>query len=106
MRVYGTALIMDNQLVFGSFNGKIYFVDPETGLVKDTFQTAESKNTYSALFDNQDKFRNDVYDKDYLAAEKQILALGAILSSPVSEQNTLYFGDSNGYFYAVKNNIK
>jgi outer membrane protein assembly factor BamB len=74
MRVYGTALIMDNQLVFGCFNGKIYFVDPESGRVKDTFQTQESKDKYSILFDNQDKFRNDVYDQDYLAGEKKILA--------------------------------
>jgi outer membrane protein assembly factor BamB len=104
MRVYGTASSIGNQIIFGSFNGKIYFVDAETGQVNSTFQTPESKKSYAGLFDANDHLRKDVdlYGNEYLLTEKKILALGSIVSSPVADNNMLYFGDTNGYFYALK----
>lgn len=104
MRVYGTASSIGSQVLFGSFNGKVYFVNSETGKINSTFQTPESKKLYAGLFDADDHIRKDVdlYGKDYLITEKKILALGSILSDPVSENNILYFGDTNGYFYALK----
>lgn len=104
MRVYGTASSIGDQVVFGSFNGKIYFVDAENGKINSTYQTPESKKSYTTIFDADDHIRKDVdlYGNDYILIEKRILALGSILSSPVTENNSLYFGDTNGYFYALK----
>lgn len=104
MRVYGSAVLLDKELVFGCFNGRIYFVDQETGKVNATFQTEESKKNYNALFDENDKVRKDIDPdgKNYLEVERRILALGAILATPVIDKSLLYFGDSNGFFYALK----
>ncbi|WP_316819127.1 PQQ-binding-like beta-propeller repeat protein [Pedobacter nyackensis] len=104
MRVYGTAISINDQIAFGCFNGKIYFVDPESGKVKSTFQTEESKKTYASIFDEQDHLRKeiDLYGADYIKTEHSILALGAILGSPLVENQMLYFGDTNGFFYALK----
>lgn len=104
MRVYGAAAMIQKELVFGCFNGRLYFVDPETGKINATFQTEESKKHYSAIFDDKDALRKDIDPdgKNYLEVEKRILALGAILSTPVVEKDLVYFGDSNGYFYALK----
>jgi len=104
MRVYGTAALMDSSIVFGCFNGKMYFVDAQSGIIKSTFQTDESKARYARLYDSDDHLRKDfeLYGKDYIEAEKQILSLGAILSDPLIENHTVYFGDTNGYFYALQ----
>lgn len=104
MRVYGAAAFINKELIFGCFNGRLYFVDPESGKVNATFQTEESKKHYAALFDEKDAVRKDIDPdgKNYLEVEKRILALGAILSTPTVEKDLVYFGDSNGYFYALK----
>lgn len=104
MRVYGTAAMVDGNIVFGCFNGKIYLVDAGTGNIKSTFQTEESKKRYAGLYGPDDHFRKgfELYGDNYIAAEKQILSLGSILSSPLVENRTLYFGDANGYFYALQ----
>lgn len=104
MRVYGSATLLDGKIVFGCFNGRLYFVDPDTGKVQFTFQTKESKERYSTVYMNDDHFRKDfvLYGKDDIDSEKKILSLGSILSSPLVETGTVYFGDSNGYFYALR----
>jgi len=103
MRVYGTACVAGGEIAFGCFNGKLYFVNPETGKVNRVFQTEESKKNYSGIYNADDSFRNDfaLYGENYKESEKKILALGSILSSPLAENNTLYFGDANGNFYAL-----
>jgi hypothetical protein len=104
MRVYGSASFIDGRIVFGCFNGKLYFVDTETGKIEFNFQTEHSKSGYSRIFNSDDKFRSDfeLYGKDIEKSEKQILSLGAILLTPLVEDHTIYFGDANGYFYGLK----
>jgi len=104
MRVYGSATVANGKIIFGCFNGKLYFVDIKTGNVENTFQTEESKKGYYSIYNNDDNFKNDftLYGEDSINSEKQILALGSILSTPLVETHTIYFGDSNGYFYALR----
>lgn len=103
MRVYGTACLADGNIAFGCFNGKLYFVNPETGKINEVFQTQESKIRYSDIYAADDSFHKDfaLYGENYKESEKKILALGSILSSPLVENHTLYFGDANGNFYAL-----
>lgn len=102
MRVYGTASILDGKIVFGCFNGKLYVVNPETGHPEFIFQTEESKTRYYSIYNKEDEFRIDfkLYD-NIPKSEKQILSLGSVLSDPLVEGHTVFFGDSNGYFYAL-----
>jgi len=103
MRVYGTACLADGNITFGCFNGKFYFVNPETGKINSVFQTWESKIRYSDIYATDDSFRKDfaLYGEDYIESERKILALGSILSSPLVENHIVYFGDANGNFYAL-----
>ncbi len=104
MRVYATALLTGDSLIFGCFNGKIYFTDPATGKVRSTFQTEQSKRNYPQVYDATDHIRKDfdMYGDNYINAEKQILSLGSILSGPTLDNGTLYFGDASGNMYALK----
>ncbi len=104
MRVYGTASMANGNIAFGCFNGKLYFVNPETGKINSVFQTQESKIRYSDIYASDDSFRKDfnLFGKETGESEKKILALGSILTSPLVENLTLYFGDANGNFYALR----
>ena len=109
MRVYGEAIIHENLVYFGCFNGKLYGVDHATGQVKWEFQTENSRKNYSSIFNDAGHFRDDfvLYGKtmsDTEKSENKIHALGAILSKPVIENQTIYFGSSDGSLYAVKLN--
>jgi outer membrane protein assembly factor BamB len=104
MRVYGTAASLNNQVFFGCFNGKLYGVNSQTGTTETEFQTQESRSHYSQIYKADDTFRDDfvLYGDDILKSEQQILSLGSILSSILVDHQTLYFGDTNGHFYAIK----
>ncbi len=104
MRVYGTASQVNGKIVFGCFNGKLYSTNPLSGEIETLFQTEESKKHYSEIYNDDGSFKTDfvLYDKDYIQSEKKILGLGSILSDPLVENGIIYFGDSNGHFYAIK----
>jgi len=103
MRVYGMASLIGGNIVFGCFNGKLYFTDPETGSVKKIFQTAESELRYLSIYDHSDHFKEDFhYDDNMEESEHKILSLGSILSDILVENERMYFGDANGFFYALK----
>ncbi len=103
MRVYGSAVVNNNIVWFGCFDGKLRGVDPKTGDIIHEFQTKASKLNYSTVYDDDGKFRAgfELYGKDYLDAERTIHGLGSILSTPVIENNFIYFGSSDGGLYAV-----
>jgi len=104
MRVYGTAANLNNQVFFGCFNGKLYGVNSQTGSTEIEFQTQESRAGYYQIYKADDTFRDDfiLYGDDILKSEQQILSLGSILSSILIDNQTLYFGDANGHFYAIE----
>lgn len=104
MRVYGSAVIHDDMVYFGTFDGKVIGADKMTGEVKWEFQTDGSKINYANVFNKQGEFKEGftLYGTDVVESEKQILDLGAVLGTPVIDQNTIYFGSSDGYLYAVE----
>lgn len=103
MRVYGSAIAHNNLIYFGCFDGKMRGVDAETGETKWAFQTEGSKQNYSKIYNSEGKFKDgfELYGKDYNETEKLIHTLGSILSTPVIDNNTIYFGSSDGGIYAV-----
>lgn len=104
MRVYGSAVTDGELIYFGCFNGKLYGVNPLSGKIEKMFQTDGSKRNYFTIYDKDDQFRKDFerYGKDFEQAEKKILSLGSIVSTPVIENGIIFFGSTDGNFYAVK----
>ncbi|NDK55747.1 beta-alanine-activating enzyme beta-propeller domain-containing protein [Pontibacter fetidus] len=107
MRVYGAAVAHENLIYFGCFNGKLYGVDHASGEVKWEFQTESSRINSSEVYDEKDEFRKDfvLYGKtmeEVKQSESKIHQLGSILSKPAIDGQTIYFGSSDGYLYAVK----
>ncbi|MTI29797.1 PQQ-binding-like beta-propeller repeat protein, partial [Xanthovirga aplysinae] len=105
MRVFGTAVNQGNTIYYGSFDGTLIGVNATKGNVVFFFQTKESKAKYHTIFKPNGKFRDDfkLYGtlENELKTEKAIQSLGSILSTPVIENDIIYFGDANGHFYAV-----
>ncbi|KXX66946.1 PQQ-binding-like beta-propeller repeat protein [Flammeovirga sp. SJP92] len=104
MRVYGEAIQHKEDLYFGCFNGKLYKVEQTKGNIEEVFQTYGSKKNYHLVYDKNDEFLKgfELYGQDAEGAEKKILDLGSILSTPMIDNDIIYFGDSNGHIYALK----
>lgn len=103
MRVYGSAILHNGLVYFGTFDGKVLGVDAKTGEEKWVYQTEGSIKNYSTVFDINGKFKKGftLYGNDMIETEKMILNLGAVLGTPVINQNTIYFGSADGSVYAV-----
>ncbi|WP_281615330.1 PQQ-like beta-propeller repeat protein [Flammeovirga sp. SubArs3] len=104
MRVYGKAVFYDGEIYFGCFNGKLYKFNIADEELSQVFQTHGSENNYFNVYNKKDEFVDgfNLYDDNYKEAEEKILSLGAILSTPIVDNQVIYFGDSNGYIYAYK----
>ena len=104
MRVYGTAVPHSDIIYFGTFDGKIIGVDYKTGKTKWEFQTESSKLNYSKLYNKDGEFIKgfELYGKNFKDSEKLIHTLGSILSTPLIDNGTIYFGSSDGNLYSVK----
>jgi outer membrane protein assembly factor BamB len=104
MRVYGSAVAADSTIFFGCFNGRLYGVEANSGKNTFLYQTEGSRKNYGAIYADNDEFRPDfaLYGENFQESEKQIHTLGSILSTPTIAGNTIYFGSSDGYVYAVK----
>lgn len=103
MRVFGSAVSYKDYLYFGTFDGKIIKAEIKNGQKKWEFQTHGSRKNYGTVFNEKGEFIEgfNLYGKDMIETEQKILDLGAILSTPVIHQKTLYFGSSDGYLYAL-----
>jgi outer membrane protein assembly factor BamB len=105
LNVFGSAAIVGKSLYLGCFNGKLYNVDLDTGKINWTYQTEASKANYSKVLDQDDhiiKGLEDSYNWDMVAIYDLFHSLGSILSSPVVDNNVVYFGSTDGYFYALQ----
>ena len=104
MRVYGSAVSHNDTIYFGTFDGKVIGVDYLTGQRKWEFQTNSSKLNYSNIYDEKGNFKEGfvLYGQDFEDSEELIHQLGSILSTPVIENEIMYFGSSDGNLYAIK----
>ena len=107
MRVYGEAVPYKNDIYFGCFNGRLYRINYLNGKLEEVFRTPGSKQNYFEVYNEHDEFKEgfELYGKEMEASENKILDLGAILSTPVSDGEIIYFADSNGVIYACKTGL-
>ncbi len=103
MRVYGQAAFHNGRVYCGTFAGDILGFDAFTGMSQFKFVTEGFRENYQNVFTDEGEYREDfeIYGEDYLETERDLHDLGAILASPVIEDDVLYVGSSDGYMYAI-----
>ncbi len=105
MRVYAEAAFQGTNVLFGCFNGKLYCADRKTGSIVWEFQSDDSRANWHKVYDAVGNFREGfaLYgtEAETQKAEDDIASLGSILTSPLVDGDTVYFG-SGRYCYALE----
>ena len=106
--MFSSAALAGGLLYVGDHNGKLYAIDAKSFKLAWEFQTEGSKKDPFKVLNpdgslNQDAFApvfNDFEDM-YLDAYR-FISIGAIVSSPVVDQGTVFFGSMDGSLYALQ----
>lgn len=105
-RVFGSAVRVQDLLVFGGFNGKLFAVDADDGQVRWTFQTPASRANFSSVYDASgainEEMREMYRNGQARAAEERILMLGSIAGTPAVHGSRIYFGSTEGLLYVLE----
>lgn len=105
--VFSSAALAGELAIFGNFSGRLYALDTRTGALAWEFQTEASKQDRMKVLNpdgslNQDAFAPVFGDfQDMYVDFYRYVSVGAILSSPVVDQGTVYFGSTDGNVYAL-----
>ena len=106
--MFSSAALAGDLLYVGDHNGKLYVISTKSFQLAWEFQTEASKKDPLKVLNpdgslNQDSFApvfNDFEDM-YLDISK-FISVGAIVSSPVVDHGSVYFGSMDGNLYALK----
>ena len=105
--LFSSPAIAGGMAYVGSYSGKLTALDLQTGKVAWQFQTEGSKKNEFGLiaangsFDFSKLSQTGFYEEAYRDVA-HLFALGAILSSPAVEDGVIYFGSTDGNFYALE----
>jgi outer membrane protein assembly factor BamB len=92
----------------GSHNGKLYAIDAKTGQLAWEFQTEASKADRMEVLDPDGSFDPAAFApvfgdfQDMYIDYYRYVSVGAIVSSPVIDRGTVYFGSMDGNLYAIR----
>jgi eukaryotic-like serine/threonine-protein kinase len=106
---FSTPAYSNGTIFIGSLNGCLYSIDTKTRKINSRFSTlGHTRDILHALNDdgslNEKVFpTGSDYDSSVLWTEI-LMSTGSIFSSPVVENNVVYFGSTDSCFYAVQDN--
>ncbi len=106
--IFSSAALAGGFAYVGSHNGRLYCIDAKTGKLAWEFQTEASKTDSMKVLKpdgslNQEAFSplfgdfQDMYIDFY-----RFISVGAIMSSPVVDRDTVYIGSMDGNLYALR----
>lgn len=104
--MFSSPAIAGNFAYIGSHSGKLIAIDLTKGRVAWQFETDASKSvgpTYTSADGTPnyaDAFPGNFYD-DLIVGVDRLMGVGAVLSSPVLTDGTIYFGSMDGNLYAL-----
>jgi eukaryotic-like serine/threonine-protein kinase len=105
-RVFGSAVLVGESVVFGGFSGILFALDPESGETLWRFQTPASRAGFLRVHDERgelnDEMRTLYRTGRGMEAESRILELGSIPGTPAFDGDRLYFGTTEGVVYALE----
>src|SRR5258706_5796364 len=104
--MFSSPAIAGNIAYLGSHQGKLLAIDVAAHKSAWTFETDAWRQNGPALTDANGKpnyaaaMASNFYD-DIVAGVQKMFSVGAILSSPVVVDDTIYVGSADGYLYAI-----
>jgi eukaryotic-like serine/threonine-protein kinase len=103
---FSSPALAAGHLYIGSHAGKVLSLDLASGKLAWTFQTEASKTNGPALTrpDGTPNYRaafTDFFYDDLIIGVARMMSVGAVLSSPVIDGDTLYVGSWDGQLYAI-----
>jgi len=105
--MFSSPAIAGNFAYIGSHSGKLIAIDLTKGRVAWQFETDASKSvgpTYTGADGTPNyaaAFPGNFYD-DLIVGVDRLMGVGAVLSSPVVVDGTIYFGSMDGNLYALE----
>ena len=106
--VFSSAALAGGLAYVGDHNGRLYAIDAKSGKLAWQFQTEASKKDSMKVLNpdgtlNQDAFAPLFGDfEDMYVDFYRFISIGAIVSSPVIDKGTVYFGSMDGNLYALQ----
>jgi outer membrane protein assembly factor BamB len=103
---FSSPSLAGNFLYIGSEQGKLIAIDLSAQRLAWSFQTEDSKKngpTYTSA-DGTPNYRAAAHDSFYdqlVIANDRMMSVGAVLSTPVVDGDTIYFGSWDGQLYAI-----
>jgi eukaryotic-like serine/threonine-protein kinase len=103
---FSSPALARNFLYIGSHAGKLIAVDLRARRVAWTFQTDGARKNGSTWTKpdgtpNYEAAFGDFFYDDLIIGVHRMMSVGAVLSSPVIDGDTLYFGSWDGQLYAI-----
>jgi outer membrane protein assembly factor BamB len=104
--MFSSPAIAGRNLYIGSNSGTLMAIDLDKHAAAWTFSTDGANQNAAALTQKDGDpnyaaaFGDNFYD-DLVIGVSKMLSVGAVLSSPVIERDTIYFGSTDGNVYAI-----
>lgn len=103
---FSSPALAGNLLYIGSHAGKLIAIDLKGRRVAWTFQTDGARKNGPALTKadgspNYEAAFSDLFYDDLIVGVDRMMSVGAVLSSPVLDGDTVYFGSWDGQLYAI-----
>jgi len=104
--MFSSPAIAGDYLYLGSHEGKLLAVDLKQQKLAWTFETAghrQNGSTYT-MADGRPNYQAAFFDffyDDMVSGVQKMMAVGAVLSSPVVSDGAIFFGSSDGNVYAL-----
>ncbi|HEY4449639.1 MAG TPA: PQQ-binding-like beta-propeller repeat protein [Steroidobacteraceae bacterium] len=103
---FSSPSLAGNFLYIGSEQGKLLAIDVSAQRLAWAFRTEDSKKN-GPMYTNSDGTPNyraaqsDSFYDQLVIAHDRLLSVGAVLSTPVVDGDTVYFGSWDGQLYAI-----
>ena len=104
---FASPALTSDRLYIGSNQGRVLAIDPKAGQVIWVFETDSAKANGPAYTnpDGTPNYRAAAHDSFYdqlVSANERMMSVGAVLSTPVIDEGSVYFGSWDGQVYALQ----
>lgn len=106
--VFSSVALAGKMAYFGNLMGLLFAFDTKTGKQVWAFKTDGLKNDPLKLIGEDGNWKKEAFDsvfndfQDHYIAMYKRFTVGSVLSSPVVDKGTIYFGSTDGSLYALQ----